>query len=121
MAAVLRLRKKCSGERRPDKPEGDRANQGAFQVVGNMAELIGATDTMGGSTATVEWVADVSERRRSCLDTRAGREIGRGCSVEGANEKGEMGERGVGSKADEGVRRWSGNARTWARPRRGHG
>jgi hypothetical protein len=28
--AVLRLRKKCSGERGPDKPEGEKANQGAF-------------------------------------------------------------------------------------------
>jgi hypothetical protein len=83
--------------------------------------LSGQQTRRGSSTVTVEWVADVSERRRSCLDTCAARERGRGCSVEGANEKGEMGERGVGSKGDEGVRRWPGNARTWARPRRGRG
>jgi hypothetical protein len=29
-AAVLQLRKKCSSERGPDEPEGERANQGAF-------------------------------------------------------------------------------------------
>jgi hypothetical protein len=37
-------------------------------------------------------------------------ERGRGCSAEGANEHGEVGERGAGSKGDEGVRRWLENA-----------
>jgi hypothetical protein len=79
--AVLWLRKKCSGERRPDEPEGEKANQGAFQVAGDRAELTGATDAAGSSMVTVERAVDVGERRRSCLGARAGRE----CSAEGAN------------------------------------
>jgi hypothetical protein len=43
----------------------------------------------------MERVAGFGERRRSCLVTRAGRERGRGSSTEGANEKGEVGERGA--------------------------
>jgi hypothetical protein len=39
--------------------------------------------------------------------------------AEGANEQGELGERGGGSKGVEGVQRWPKNARTWARPWRG--
>jgi hypothetical protein len=62
---VLWLRKKCSGERGPDEPEGEKANQGAFQVAGDRAELTGVTDTAGSPTTTVEWAADVGERRRS--------------------------------------------------------
>jgi hypothetical protein len=58
--------------------------------------------------------ADFGERRQSCLDARAGRE----CLAEGANEQGEVGERGASSKGGEGVRRWPGSARTWDRPRR---
>jgi hypothetical protein len=46
--AVLRLRKKCFGERGPDKPEGEKANQGAFQVAGDRAELTEVTNTAGG-------------------------------------------------------------------------
>jgi hypothetical protein len=49
---------------------------------------------------------------------RAGREKGQGCSAEGANEQGEVGKRGAGSKGGEGVRRWPRSARTWAHPRR---
>jgi hypothetical protein len=51
-----------------------------------------------GSTAAVEQTADFDERRRSCLDARVGRERGRECSAEGANEQGKVGERGAGSK-----------------------
>jgi hypothetical protein len=40
------------------------------------------------------------------MDARVGRERGRGCSAEGANEQGEVGERGAGSKGVEGVWRW---------------
>jgi hypothetical protein len=71
-AAVLQLRKQCSGERGPDEPEGEKANQGAFQVVGDRAELTGATDAARSSTATVERAAGVGERWRSCLGARAG-------------------------------------------------
>jgi hypothetical protein len=48
---------------------------------------------------------------------RRARERERECSAEGANELGEVGERGAGSKGVKGVRKWLGNARTWARPR----
>jgi NAD(P)H-hydrate repair Nnr-like enzyme with NAD(P)H-hydrate dehydratase domain len=77
MAVVLRLRKKCSGERGPDEPAGEKANQGAFLVVGDRAELTGATDVAGSRSGAragrdmaeliVEWAANVGERRRSCL------------------------------------------------------
>jgi hypothetical protein len=90
-------------------------------VAGDRAEHTGATDTVGGSMATVERAADVGERWQSYLDARTGQERGRGCSVEGANEQGEVGERGAGSKGGEGVRRWPGNVRTWARPWLGRG
>jgi hypothetical protein len=83
------------------------------------AEVSEAMDTAGGSTATVERATDVGERWWSCLGARAGRERGKGCSVEGTNEQGEVVERGAGSKGGEGVRRWPENAWTWARPRRG--
>jgi hypothetical protein len=39
MAAALRLRKKRSGERGPGKPKGERVSLGAFQVVGDKADL----------------------------------------------------------------------------------
>jgi hypothetical protein len=67
MVAVLRLHKKCSNERGHDEPEGEKANQGAFEVAGDKEELTGATDAAGSPTATVEWAADVGEQRRSCL------------------------------------------------------
>jgi hypothetical protein len=44
------------------------------------------------------------------------RERGRGFLAEGANEQEEVGERGAGSKGVEGMRRWPGNAWTWACP-----
>jgi hypothetical protein len=59
-----------------------------------------------------------SEQRRSSLGTHAGRERERECLAEGANEQEKVGERGAGLKGVEGVRRWPGNARTWACPRR---
>jgi hypothetical protein len=40
----LRLRKKCSDERGPVKPEGERTNQGVSRVAKGEAKLIGATD-----------------------------------------------------------------------------
>jgi hypothetical protein len=43
-AAWLRLCKKCSGERRPDKLERGRANQRVSRVVDGKAELTEATD-----------------------------------------------------------------------------
>jgi hypothetical protein len=42
----------------------------------------------------VERTMDFGERWQSCLDARAGRE----CLAEGANEQGEVGERGASSK-----------------------
>jgi hypothetical protein len=56
------------------------------------------------STAVVERATDFGERRRSCLDARTGRNRGRGCSTEGANEQGEVGKRGTGYKGVEGRR-----------------
>jgi hypothetical protein len=44
---ALRLCKKRSGERRPGKSVEERANRGAFQVVGDKAGLTGATDMAG--------------------------------------------------------------------------
>jgi hypothetical protein len=67
MVAVLRRRKECSGERGPDEPEGEKANHGAFQVVGDRAELTKETDAAGSPTVTVERTTDIGKRRRSCL------------------------------------------------------
>jgi hypothetical protein len=39
--------------------------------------------------------------------------------AEGASERGEVGEQGVGLKRGAGAGTWPENARTWARPRRG--
>jgi hypothetical protein len=52
---------------------------------------------------------------------RAGRERGRESSTKGANEQGELGERGAGSKGAESMLWWPENAQMWARPRRGRG
>jgi hypothetical protein len=62
--AELRLHRKNSGERGPGELEGLGVNRGVFQVVGNRAELTGATDVAGSSTTTVERVADVGGRWR---------------------------------------------------------
>jgi hypothetical protein len=88
-------------------------------VVGDRAELTGATDAAGSSTATVERAADVGGRWRSSLVTRAERERGRGGLAEGANERGEVGEQGARLKRGARARTWSENTQSWARPRRG--
>ena len=62
MTAALQLHKKRSGERGLGESEGERANQGALQVTGDKAELTVATDTAGGSTATVERQRNHGER-----------------------------------------------------------
>jgi hypothetical protein len=90
-------------------------------VAGDRVELTEATDAAGSSTVTVERAADVGERWRSCLGVRTGRERGRGCSAEGANKQGGVGERGTSSKRGEGTRRWPKNVRSWASLRRGMG
>jgi hypothetical protein len=107
---------KHSGERGPGKQDGLRANRGVSRVADGEVDLTEAT-TRRGSTTVEERAAGFGERWRSFLDARAGRERGRGCSGEGANEQGEVGERGASSKGGEGMRRWPGNARTWACPR----
>jgi hypothetical protein len=56
---------------------------------------------------------------RSSLFPWAERERGRGSWAEGANERGEVGEQGVGLKRGAEARTWPENARSWARPRRG--
>jgi hypothetical protein len=53
------------------------------------------------------------------LHAWAERERGREGLVEGANERGEVGEQGAGLKRGAGARTWPENARTWVRPRRG--
>jgi hypothetical protein len=53
------------------------------------------------------------------LVARAERERGRGVLAEGASERGEVGEQGVGLKRGAGTRTWPENARSWACPRRG--
>jgi hypothetical protein len=57
-------------------------------VAGDRAELTGATNAAGSSTATVERVVAVGERWWSYLVARAGRGRERECSAEGANELG---------------------------------
>jgi hypothetical protein len=49
----------------------------------------------------------------------AERERGREGWVEGANERGEVGEQGERLKRDVGARTWPENARSWAHPRWG--
>jgi hypothetical protein len=60
--AELRLHRRNSGERGPGGLEGLGANQGVFQVARDRAELTGATDVAGRSTATVERAVDVGGR-----------------------------------------------------------
>jgi hypothetical protein len=43
----LQLRKKCSGERGLDEPEGERTNRRVSRVANGEAELTGATDATG--------------------------------------------------------------------------
>jgi hypothetical protein len=49
----------------------------------------------------------------------AERERGRESWVEGANERGEVGEQEAGLKRGTGARMWPENVWSWARPRRG--
>jgi hypothetical protein len=58
-------------------------------------------------------------RWRSSLHSWAERERGREGLVEGANERGEVGEQGAGLKRGAGTRTCPENARTWAHPRQG--
>jgi hypothetical protein len=90
----LQLHGEDSGECGPSKPEGLRANREVSRVADGEAELTEAT----GATRAVERTADYGEQHRSYLDARVGRERGRGCSAEGANEQGEVSERGGGFK-----------------------
>jgi hypothetical protein len=82
-AAGLRLRKKCSVERGPSKPEEERANQRVSRVADSEAELTEATDgararrrsqngrrsTVGGGGAL--WSRALSEREGERVRLRA--------------------------------------------------
>jgi hypothetical protein len=61
----------------------------------------------------------VDGRWRSSLFAWAERERGRESWAEGANERGEVGEQGVGLKRGAVDRTWPENARSWACRRRG--
>jgi hypothetical protein len=74
----LRLHRRNSGERGPGRPKGLGANRRVFQVAGDSAELTGATDTAGSSTATVEQAAGVGRRWRGSSRARRARERARG-------------------------------------------
>jgi hypothetical protein len=113
------LHRRNSGERGLGRLEGLGANQGVFQVAGDRAELTGATDATGSSTATVERAAYVGGRWQGSGHARRARERGRWGSAEGASERGEVGEQGARLKRGTGVRTWPENARSWACPRRG--
>jgi hypothetical protein len=104
--AELRLHRKISGESEHGGLEGLGANRGVFQVACDRAELTGATNAAGSSTATIERAEDIGGRWR-------------GGSAEGASERGDVGEQGAGLKRGAGVGTWPENARTWARPPRG--
>jgi hypothetical protein len=112
MVAELWLHRRNSGERGTGGLEGLGANRGVFQVVGDRAELTGAIDTAGSSTATVERATGVGGRWRGSGCARRARERERGGSAEGASERGEVGEQGARLKrvTDAGM---------WARPQRG--
>ena len=60
--------------------EGEKANQGAFQVAGDRAELTGATNATESSTTTVEHAADVGGRWQGSGRVRRTRERARGFS-----------------------------------------
>jgi hypothetical protein len=76
--AELRLHRNISGERGQGGLEGLGANRGVFQMVGDRAELTGATYTAGSSTATVERAADVGGRWWGSGRERRARERARG-------------------------------------------
>jgi hypothetical protein len=60
------------------------------------------------------------ERQRSYLVACIERERGREGSAEGGSERGKVGERGMGLKRGEDVRRWPEIAWSWVHPRRGN-
>jgi hypothetical protein len=74
----LRLHRRNSSERGPGELEGLGANLRVFQVAGDRAELTGATDVAGSSTAAVERAADVSGRWRGSGRAGRARERARG-------------------------------------------
>jgi hypothetical protein len=76
--AELRLHRKNSCERGPGGLEGLGANRGVFQVAGDRAELIRATDAARSSTATVERAANVGGRWQGSSHMRRARERARG-------------------------------------------
>jgi hypothetical protein len=119
-AAGLRLHKKCSGERRLDKPERGRENQRVSRVADGETKLTEATDLArlndGRRTAGSGWWR---WRWRSSLVARTERERGREGSAEGASEWGKVGEQGARLKRGRDVRRWPEIERSWARPRWG--
>jgi hypothetical protein len=59
MMVALRLRKKCSGERGPDEPEGERMNRRVSRAAGDAAELTEGTS----ATRAQRWSRN--ERRTS--------------------------------------------------------
>ena len=76
--AELRLHRKNSSERGLGGLEGLGANRGVFQVAGDRAELTGATDAAGSSTATVERTADIGGRWQESGRACRARERARG-------------------------------------------
>jgi hypothetical protein len=67
-----------SGERGLGGLEGLGANRGVFHVVGDRAELTGATDAAESSTTTVERAADFGGQWRGSGHARRARERARG-------------------------------------------
>jgi hypothetical protein len=89
-------------------------NRGVFQVAGDRAELTGATDAAGSSTATVERAADVGERWWNCQGARAGRERER--ESESARLRAQM-SRGKWASSSKGARACGNGRRTRGRGR----
>jgi hypothetical protein len=119
-AAGLQLRKKCSSERGPSKSERGRANQRVSRVADGEAELTEATNgawarrrTQNKRRSSVSSSGAIWSRAQSEREGREG-------STEGASERGEVGEQGVGLKRGKDVWRWPEIARSWARPRWGN-
>jgi hypothetical protein len=101
----LRLHRRNSGERGPGRPKGLGANRRVFQVAGDSAELTGATDTAGSSTATVEQAAGVGRRWRGSSRARRARERARGFGRVRKLERG-------GGRAGRGAQKRHGGAST---------
>jgi hypothetical protein len=99
--------RKCSGEHGPDETERERAHRRVSRVADGKAKLTVALDGARAQRWPLNrrWASAGSGGARFA---RAERERGRGSWVEGANERGEVGEQGAGA--------WT---RSWARPRRG--